>query len=125
MRRMILTLALVLLLGSQAAAVAAAEKAAGAADVTLTGEVLDLACYVSHGAKGPEHATCAVKCAEMGQPIGLAASDGKVYLLMADHADSSPFTRTKSFAGRKVEIKGEVSAKDGINGLTVHSVKTL
>lgn len=125
MRRMIMAVALVVLLGSQAAAVAAAEKAAGATDVTLTGEVLDLACYVAHGAKGPEHATCAVKCAEMGQPIGLAASDGKVYLLMADHADSIPFTRTKSFAGRKVEITGEVSAKDGINGLTVHSVKTL
>ncbi|HKB07881.1 MAG TPA: hypothetical protein VKF61_06365 [Candidatus Polarisedimenticolia bacterium] len=102
----------------------AAEKAA-ASDVTLTGEVLDLACYISHGAKGPDHAGCAAKCAEMGQPVGLAASDGKVYVLVADHADSSAFTKAKSMAGKKVEIKGEVAAKDGINALTVHAVKTI
>ena len=102
----------------------AADKAP-ASDVTLTGEVLDLACYISHGAKGPDHAGCAAKCAEMGQPVGLAASDGKVYVLVADHADSSAFTKAKSMAGKKVEIKGEVAAKDGINALTVHAVKTI
>ncbi len=96
-----------------------------AADVTLTGEVLDLACYIGHGAKGSEHAGCAVKCAEMGQPIGLAASDGKVYILLADHADSSAFTKAKSMAGKKVEIKGVVAAKDGMNALTVHAVKSV
>jgi len=100
-------------------------RAAESADVTLTGEVLDLACYVAHGAKGPEHAGCAAKCAAMGQPIGLAASDGKVYVLVADHADSAPFTKAKSMAGKKVEIKGEVASKDGINALTVHAVKTV
>ncbi len=125
MRRTIPALALVLLLGTPAATVTAAEKAAGSPGVTLSGEVLDLACYIAHGGKGPEHAACAVKCAEMGQPIGLAASDGKVYLLLADHADSSAFTKAKSLAGTKVEIKGQVAAKDGMNGLTVLSVKAL
>lgn len=125
MRRAFPALALVLLLGIPAATAAAAEKAAGSPGVTLTGEVLDLACYIAHGGKGPEHAACAAKCAEMGQPIGLAASDGKVYLLLADHADSSAFTKAKSLAGRKVEIRGPVAAKDGMNGLTVLSVKAL
>lgn len=125
MRRMIPALALVLLFGGPAGAVMAAEKGSGSPGVTLTGEILDLACYLSHGAKGPEHASCAQKCAEMGQPIGLAATDGKVYVLMADHADASAFTQAKSFAGRKVEIKGQVAAKDGMNGLTVLAVKTL
>ena len=48
MRRMILALALVLLFGGSADAVMAAEKAAGSPGVTLTGEILDLACYLSH-----------------------------------------------------------------------------
>jgi hypothetical protein len=100
-------------------------RAAESPDVTLTGEVLDLACYIGHGAKGPEHAPCAAKCADMGQPIGLAASDGKVYILVADHADTSAFTKAKSMAGKKVEIKGEVAAKDGLNSLTVRAVKTV
>ena len=125
MKRVVLALTLAALIGVPAASVIAADKAAAPSDVTLTGEVLDLACYVGHGAQGPEHASCAAKCAAMGQPLGLAASDGKVYLLLADHADSSGFTKAKSFAGKKVEIKGEVAEKDGINALTVHSVKTV
>ena len=125
MRRLVAAVALSVLMGVMAGASFAVEKGAEPSDVTLTGEVLDLACYIGHGAKGPEHATCAAKCAEMGQPIGLAASDGKVYILLADHADSSPFTKAKSMAGKKVEIKGEVAAKDGMNGLTVHAVKAV
>jgi type 1 fimbria pilin len=124
MKRVIAAVALSLLVCATGASLAA-EKAAPSTDVTLTGEVVDLACYVGHGAKGPEHAGCAVKCAAMGQPVGLAASDGKVYILLADHADSSAFTKAKTLAGQNVEIKGEVAAKDGINALTVHAVKTV
>ena len=125
MRRLVAVGALSVLLCLAAGASLDRSHAAESSDVTLTGEVLDLACYITHGAKGPEHAPCAAKCASMGQPIGLAASDGKVYILVADHADSDPFTKAKSMAGKKVEIKGEVAAKDGMNSLTVHAVKTV
>jgi hypothetical protein len=125
MRKIVAVGALSVLLCVAAGASIGWLRAAESSDVTLTGEVLDLACYIGHGAKGPDHASCAAKCAEMGQPIGLAASDGKVYILIADHADSSPFTKAKSMAGKKVEIKGEVAAKDGLNALTVHAVKTV
>jgi len=123
MKRFVATLALIALSCLPAGTALAAGKAAPS-DVTLTGEIVDLACYIAQGAKGPDHAGCAAKCAEMGQPVGLAASDGKVYILVADHADSSAFTKAKSMAGKKVEIKGEVAAKDGMNSLTVHAVKT-
>lgn len=96
-----------------------------AADITLGGEILDLACYVAHGGKGPEHQKCAQKCAEQGQPIGLLGSDGKVYVLFADHADGSAYGKARMLAGSKVEIKGVPASKDGINGLTVHDVKKL
>lgn len=124
MRRTSLALALLLIVGGLTVTVTAADKAAPSG-VTLTGEIVDLACYLARGGKGPEHAACAAKCAEMGQPIGLAASDGKTYLLMADHADTSAYTKAKSLAGSKVEIKGQVAARDGMNGLTVLGVKTL
>src|SRR2546422_8428661 len=90
MRTFVTALALSMLLCLGAGASFAAEKAAPS-DVTLTGEIVDLACYIAHGAKGPDHAVCAAKCAEMGQPVGLAASDGKMYILLADHADTSAF----------------------------------
>ena len=124
MRRIVAAVALSFLSCFVAGASFAAEKSSAVSDVTFTGEIVDLACYLGHGAMGPDHAGCAVKCAEMGQPLGLAAADGKVYLLLADHADSSAFTKAKSLAGKKVEIKGEAVAKDGMNALTVHAIKS-
>lgn len=97
----------------------------GGSAITVTGEILDLACYVAHGAKGPQHQKCAAKCAEQGQPIGLLAQDGKVYILFADHADSSAYEKAKTLAGKNAEIKGEPAARDGINGLTVLAAKPL
>lgn len=97
----------------------------GGSAITVTGEILDVACYVAHGAKGPQHQKCAAKCAEQGQPIGLLAQDGKVYILFADHADASAYEKAKGLAGKNAEIKGEAAARDGINGLTVLAAKPL
>ena len=97
----------------------------GGAKVTLQGEVLDLACWVAHGAQGDEHAKCAQACAKGGQPVGLLAADGTVYLLYASHQDGSAFQQTKEHAGHKVEITGVKASKGGIQGLEVQSVKAL
>ena len=93
--------------------------------LTVRGEVLDMACYVSHEAKGPDHAACAKRCVKSGQPMGLLAEDGTVYLLYASHDDGSAFEKTKEHAGRRVEITGVASTQAGIKGLEVHGVKPL
>ncbi|HZN55295.1 MAG TPA: hypothetical protein VFB67_08225 [Candidatus Polarisedimenticolaceae bacterium] len=111
-----------------AAGAALADEHAGHHDAkadTVQGEVLDLACYIGHGGEGAGHAGCAAKCLQGGQPMGLLAKDGAVYVLLADHDDAAPYEKTKTFAGKKVEITGEVGAKNGIKGITVHGVKAL
>ncbi len=92
------------------------------ARIKVTGEILDMACYLAHGGKGPGHRKCALRCAEEGQPIGLLADDGKVYLLMADHADLSPFEKAKKLAGSQVEISAELVKRDGFTALTVYGI---
>lgn len=52
--------------------------------VTVTGEVIDCSCYWQLGKHGAKHRECAQKCARSGEPIGLLAADGTVYLLMAE-----------------------------------------
>jgi hypothetical protein len=94
-----------------------------AADISVRGEIVDLACYLGHGAKGPEHQKCAAKCAEMGQPLGLLGEDKKLYILIADHQDPGAFQKARKLAGERVEMTGEPVAKDGISALTVHDVK--
>jgi hypothetical protein len=90
--------------------------------VKVQGEVLDMACYIGHGAHGEDHAGCAKMCVKGGQPMGLLASDGTVYLLYAGHDDSSAYDKTKEFAGKKVEISGKAATKAGIKGIEVQSV---
>jgi len=93
--------------------------------MTVQGEILDMACYVGHGAKGAEHAKCAKTCVKGGQPMGLLAKDGTVYLLYASHEEGTPFQEAKEFAGQQVELSGVMATKAGIKGIEVRAVKAL
>jgi hypothetical protein len=92
---------------------------------TVKGEILDLACYVSHDAHGDEHAKCAERCVKGGQPMGLLAEDGTVYVLFADHSDDAAYKKAQSYAGKVIEISGPMAEKAGMKGITVHAVKEL
>ena len=93
--------------------------------VTVQGEILDLVCFVAHDGKGPKHAACAAKCLKQGQPMGLLAKDGTVYILFGDHDDVAAFVKAKEFVARNVEIVGTVANHDGMKGIIVTSVKPL
>ena len=93
--------------------------------LTVQGEILDMACFVAHESKGPKHASCAAMCLKAGQPVGLLAKDGTVYLLFGDHDDTSAFVKAKELAAKNVEIEGEAANRDGIKGIIVKSVKPL
>jgi len=110
------------------AATAGDDKAAAKADEkarVITGEILDLSCYLGHGGMGEGHAGCAAKCVKGGAPMGLLSADGAVYVLYADHGDAAPYEQAKELAGKKVEVTGDVATKSGLKGMTVHGVKAL
>jgi hypothetical protein len=83
------------------------------AKVTVTGEVLDMACYLDHGAHGDKHAGCAAKCIKSGLPVGLKDADGKVYLLIGEHEPLND--KLADLAAKTVTIKGKLVSRDGIN----------
>ncbi len=77
---------------------------------TKTGEVVDMACYLDHGATGEKHAACATKCINSGLPVGLKTDDG-TYLLIGDH---KPMNDTLApLAAKTITVKGKVVEKDG------------
>lgn len=51
---------------------------------TITGEVIDVSCYLQLGKTGPKHADCGGKCVRNGQPAGILTADKKVYVVMAE-----------------------------------------
>src|SRR5262249_30900756 len=59
----------------------------GATIKTVTGEIVDFACYFQVGKHGDKHRDCAQKCFRAGQPIGLLTENGTLYMLMEEEHD--------------------------------------
>ncbi len=84
-----------------------------AKDVTVKGEVIDMACYVDHGAMGDKHADCAKKCITSGLPVGIKGEDGKTYLLIGEHKPLN--AELAQYAAKTITVKGKLMSRDGIN----------
>ena len=56
--------------------------------VAVVGEIIDFSCYMQVGKHGDKHRGCGQKCAAVGQPIGLLAKDGSIYLLIDEEHNS-------------------------------------
>jgi hypothetical protein len=54
---------------------------------SITGEIIDLSCYLQVGKHGDKHKDCGQKCARNGQPIGVLLQDGTVYMVMDEEHD--------------------------------------
>ena len=77
----------------------------------VTGEVVDMMCYVDHGAMGDAHAKCASKCIKGNGPVGIV-SDGKAYLIVGDH---KPMNETLAqYAGKTITVKGKMAERGGV-----------
>jgi hypothetical protein len=87
---------------------------------TVTGEPVDIACYMS-GKSGEGHAACATACAGKGQPIGLVSkgADGKttMYLVMSGH-DKAAKDLLGPLMGKQAKVTGTVTEKDGMKIIT-------
>lgn len=96
---------------------AAAQKPAAVAtdSVTVTGEVLDMACYIDHNATGEKHASCAKTCIESGLPVGIKSADGKVYLVIGEHKPINK--QLAQYAAKTITVKGKLVTRDGISML--------
>ena len=89
----------------------AQEKGSGATQ-TIKGEIVDLMCYLDHGAKGEKHKGCATKCIKSGGPVGLLTADDQVYLVIGDHAPMNDVLADK--AAQTVSLKGKVVERNGM-----------
>lgn len=97
--------------------------AAGPKAGSWTGEILDAGCYLGHGAMGPKHTECAVKCAANGMPLMLLTKDGKAILLTPPHDNTDAYNQAKTLAGTMAVITGNLSERGGVRGIEVTGIK--
>jgi hypothetical protein len=85
-----------------------------AATQTVTGELVDQACYMKDKVAnvGASHRECAQTCARKGQPVALVTADGKIYQVMGELAMNDN-AKLVPHMSHTVELTGDVSEKDG------------
>jgi len=92
---------------------------------TVVGEIIDFSCYLEVGKHGEKHVDCAQKCFRAGQPIGLLAQDGTMYMLMEEEhdprRDGMGIFRQAAIdhAGHIMEVSGTATTINGFNALYV------
>ncbi|HET9951896.1 MAG TPA: hypothetical protein VFS09_08895 [Candidatus Eisenbacteria bacterium] len=114
----VLALAAVALFAFSGAFAADAKKAEPKSQ-SWTGEIIDLGCYMGHGAKGAGHQECALKCISNGMPMGLLTNGNKVYVLTMNHDNADPFNACKTMASQQVKITGTMTTKGGVQTIEV------
>jgi len=83
-----------------------------AASKEVTGEIVDMMCYVDHNAVGEKHGqTCGAKCVKSGGPVGIV-SDGKAYLVVGEHKPMND--QLAEYCGKTVTLKGKMADRGGI-----------
>jgi len=104
---------------------AAPAKAAPAAKAaSVTGEVIDSACYIKDGSKGESHRGCVQSCADAGVPLAILEDGTQKVVWLASKEDmDTPNKQLKPYAGRKVTVKGAWAERGGAKILLVDSVE--
>ena len=105
-----------------ALALAADDKKAEDKSVTLSGEVVDMHCYITRNAKGAEHTGCSNACISRDVPAGFLADDGTLYLLVNEKPVSVK-EKVAGKAGKKVKAHGTIVQRDGVKALQLVSIE--
>ena len=90
------------------------ENLDASASKEVTGEVVDMMCYVDHNAMGEKHQGCAEKCIKGGAPVGIV-SDGKAVLVVGAHKPMND--ELAPLAGKTVTLKGKLANNGGVSML--------
>ncbi len=96
---------------------------------TVTGEVVDVSCYLQLGKRGEAHVACGTKCIANGQPIGVVDADGNLYIVMAEehHPRRDGQVELKTVLGpllaKTVTLTGMMTEMKGYRALFVQAAE--
>jgi hypothetical protein len=100
---------------------------AAAQTQTLTGKLIDLACYWQDtkntgNVHNGRQLDCARACAREQFQVGVLTPDGKVYLL-AGEVTAGKNRKLVPHMGEVVTVTGDLSEKDGMTSITASEIK--
>jgi hypothetical protein len=97
----------------------------GGVATTITGEVMDPACYLEAGLKsiGPGHFQCAVDCARSGQTLAIYDRENdRIYFIAGELPGRNPNDPVLQFIHKRVDVTGKVYFRSGVYGIVIQAV---
>ena len=102
---------------------------------TVTGELVDVSCYLQLGKRGAAHVPCGSDCIRNGQPAGIVDSDGNLTILMVEehdprrHGEIKVADQLAALLAKTVTATGMLSVQNGyralyVQGSEIASMKT-
>lgn len=94
--------------------------------VELTGEIIDLDCYLRDGSRGEHHRSCALVCAKNGSPLALL-EDGteRVLPLAGATPASNPNEKVVELIALRVAVRGRLFERAESRVLVIETVEPL
>jgi hypothetical protein len=91
--------------------------------ITITGEAVDMWCYLEGGDRGTAKKACATACAKAGNPIGVIDANGNLYLAagLKDHQPAQALLVDRM--NEQVTVTGTLVRKDGVQMIYIESVR--
>jgi hypothetical protein len=98
------------------------EKDVPPRDVTLTGKVVDLQCFMTGKYASSDQEKCTRDCIRAGVPAALQTEEG---LIVIGHGEKGPQKIIAPFAYQEVELKGKLFQRHGLQYIDVTSAKAV
>ena len=93
--------------------------------MTITGEVMDPACFLEAGPKsiGPGHYQCAIDCARSGQTLAIYDRENdRIYFIAGELPGRNPNDPLMPYIHKKVDVSGMVYHRAGAYGIVINKV---
>lgn len=92
-------------------------------EMTLTGQVIDMNCYMTMGASGAGHKECATGCAKAGVTLAILGSDGTVYMPVSSKPGDPQNKRLEPFVEGKVKVTGTHRMNSGMHTIEIKTIE--
>lgn len=92
-------------------------------EMSLTGQVIDMNCFMTMGASGPGHKQCAAGCAKAGVALAILSSDGTLYMPVSSKPADPQNARLEQFVETRVKVTGTHRMKNGIHTIEIKTVE--
>jgi len=88
----------------------------------VTGEVVDLWCFIDHEGHGQKHRNCAIQCATDGNPIGIVTKTGDIYIMMGGKKHQAGHEVLINRMAETITVTGTLMKTGGVQAVYVNKV---